>query len=53
MSKSFSKISTLSRVSNLLNDFEKNFIFNAILKTQFNYYPLFLDVLIKNIEQCD
>ena len=51
--KASQKILTLSRVSNLLNDFEKNLIFNAVLKTQFNYYPLFLDVLIKIIEQCD
>ena len=38
--KSFSKISALSRISNQLYDSEKILLFNAVIKSQFNYCPL-------------
>ena len=37
--KASQKISALSRISNQLNDSEKN-LFNAVVKSQFNYCPL-------------
>ena len=38
--KASQKKSALSRISNQLNDSEKNLIFNAVVKSQFNYFPL-------------
>ena len=38
--KASQKISALSRISNQLNDSEKNLLFNAVVKSQFNYCPL-------------
>ena len=37
--KASQKISALSKISNQLNDSEKN-LFNAVVKSQFNYCPL-------------
>ena len=38
--KASQKISALSRISNQLNDSEKKLLFNAVVKSQFNYCPL-------------
>ena len=38
--KASQKISALSGISNQLNDSEKNLLFNAVVKSQFNYCPL-------------
>ena len=38
--KASQKISALSRISNQLNDSEKVLLFNAVVKSQFNYCPL-------------
>ena len=38
--KASQKISALSRISNQLNDSEKNLLFIAVVKSQFNYCPL-------------
>ena len=38
--KASQKISALSRISNQLNDFEKTLLWNAVVKSQFNYCPL-------------
>ena len=38
--KASQKISALSRISNQLNDSEKILLFNAVVKSQFNYCPL-------------
>ena len=38
--KASQKLSAFSRISNQLNDSEKNLLFNAVLKSQFNYCPL-------------
>ena len=40
LSKKAQKISTLSRISNQLNDSEKNLLFNAVVRSQFNYCTL-------------
>ena len=37
--KASQKISTLSRISNQLNDSEKNLLLNAVLKSQINSFP--------------
>ena len=39
--KASQKISALSRISNQINDSEKNLLFNTLVKSQFNYCPLF------------
>ena len=39
--KASQKVSALSRISNQLNDSEKTLLFNAVVKSQFNYCPLF------------
>ena len=38
--KASQKISAFSRISNQLNDSEKNLLFNPVVKSQFNYCPL-------------
>ena len=38
--KASQNISALSRISNQINDSEKNLLFNALVKSQFNYCPL-------------
>ena len=38
--KASQKISALSRISNQLNDSEKNLLFNAVVKSRFDYCPL-------------
>ena len=38
--KASQKISAFSRISNQLNDSDKNLLFNAVVKYQFNYCPL-------------
>ena len=37
--KASQKKSALSRISNQLNDSEKNLLFDAVVKSQFNYFP--------------
>ena len=37
--KASQKISTLSRISNQLNDSEKNLLLNAVVKSQINSFP--------------
>ena len=39
--KASQKILGLSRISNQLNNSEKTLLFNAVVKPQFNYCPLF------------
>ena len=38
--KASQKISALSRISSQLNDSEKTLLFNAVVKSQFNFCPL-------------
>ena len=50
--KASEKISALSRISNQLDDSEKKLLFNAVVKSQFNYCPLvwmFCSLISNNI----
>ena len=43
--KASQKISALSRMSNQLKNSEKDFLFNIVVKSQFNYCPLYCKII--------
>ena len=49
--KASQKVAALSRLSSYLHSSEKKIVFNSIIKSQFSYCPLVMDILLKNIEQ--